>query len=99
MLRLGSWNVLFPFNKSFFPRFRIFKHFEDLEELHTDEVSNKLGVLEPPRVLISDKSAPNTVYATNMKNIPPPCPYLNQVYLISKFFLPSTYTLLKLHVY
>ena len=89
MLRLGSWIVLFPFNKSFFPRFRIFKHFEDLEELHTDEVSNKLGVLEPPRVLISDKSAPNTVYATNMKNIPPPCPYLNHVYLISKFFLPS----------
>ena len=48
-------------------------------------------------LLISEKSAPNTVfYLINMKKIPSPHPYLNLHFKIILDIFP-TYTLLKLH--
>ena len=57
------------------------------------------ALLEPPRLLISEKSTPSTVFhVINMKKFPPPRPYLNlHVYSISD--ISSTYTFLKLHAY
>ena len=57
------------------------------------------ALLEPTHLLISEKSAPNTVfYVISMKKIPPPRPYLNlHVYLILDIF--PTYTLFKFHAY
>ena len=46
------------------------------------------ALLEPPSLLISEKSAPNNKYEKN----PPPCPYLNlHVYLILAIFPSYTF--------
>ena len=51
------------------------------------------ALLEPPRLLISEKPATNTVfYVININNSPPTWPYLNLLYFILDVF--PTYMLL-----